>query len=141
MGGIGARSWSVDFEGRVDFPASTWRGDGGGALGVRSSLTLGMLIPCARSGIARLCAIAAAGALSGEGLGVNTNDRATTFYAAGGVRLGAEIPVWRRLAYAARADLMAPITRTTLRDYGEAVWTTPPLSAVMSMGLVVDFGR
>ena len=75
----------------------------------------------------------------GIGIDVTTSRQATTFYAAAGARLSAEVPLHRLLALDLHLDGMTPLTYTTLSlDAGE-VWSTPPLSGALGANLQVLF--
>jgi hypothetical protein len=99
--GLGLSAYSVNLEARADLPASVTRSDGSG---VRSSLVLGSFVPCRHFEIVALCAVLSAGALHGEGLNVGLPDRTTTFYGAGGLRSGVEIPVARHFHLGIHGD-------------------------------------
>ncbi|MDF2693701.1 MAG: hypothetical protein K0S65_2084 [Labilithrix sp.] len=134
--GIGRGKLSLDLEARADFPASLTRGDG---TGVSSSLLVANLAPCGHLAIAMFCALASAGALHGEGLNVGAPDRKVTFYAAAGARAGLELPLTRAVFARVHADVLLPMTRTTLRSRGVEYWTTSPISGVLALGLFARF--
>jgi hypothetical protein len=52
-----------------------------------------------------------------------------------GARLELPLVVAARVALVPHVDLVAPLTRTSLRVSGEAVWTTPPLSGALGARL------
>jgi hypothetical protein len=129
----------VDLEGDVALPASTTAPGGGG---VRASLTLGAVSACFLPvGALRLCALAAAGALRGEGTSVALVRHGSSFYAAAGGRVAVEIPLplYPRIAVDLRADGMTPLSATTLGLGDADVWTTPPLSVSLGAGLAAHF--
>jgi hypothetical protein len=134
--GIERARWSLDLEARADVPEGTLRADGTGA---RSSLFVGTLAPCMRSGPFAGCPLLSMGALSGEG--TSDGQGATTFYSAAGLRgaFEAPLPTVADLRLRVHADGFAPLVRTTLRDRGEDVWTTPALFATAGVGLVGRF--
>ncbi len=134
--GLGRGKLSLDLEARADLPASLTRADG---TGVSSSLLVANLVPCGHFGIASICALASAGALHGEASNVGSPDRQVTFYAAAGARGGLEVPLAGAVVARAHADLLLPVTRTTLRGRGEEYWTTPPVSALLALGLFARF--
>jgi hypothetical protein len=134
--GVGRRFWSVDVEGRVDLPAQLLRPDG---TGVRSSLMVGMLVPCFHADLFVGCSVVAMGALQGEGVNVGSPAQGATFYAAAGLRAGFEAPLSARLAIRLHTDLMAPLTRTTLSDRAQDVWTTPALYVATGVGVLGHF--
>jgi hypothetical protein len=134
--GIARGKLSLDLEARADLPASLMQDDG---TGVRSSLLVANLVPCGHVAIASFCALASAGALHGEGLNVGTPDRQVTFYAAAGARGGIEVPLTGAIVARVHADLLLPITRTSLKSRGLEYWTTPPVSGVLALGVIAHF--
>jgi hypothetical protein len=97
------------------------------------------VVPCYHAGALFGCALATAGALQGTGSGVDVPEKDTTFYAAVGGRVGAEVRVTEWLALAAFGDLRGTLTRTTLQIDGHDVWTTPPVSG--ALGVAAVFGQ
>jgi hypothetical protein len=136
---FGGGQWkhvSVDLEGRADLPASARRDDGAQ---VRSSLLLASIVPCLREGIARLCVVGGVGAMQGSGVGLATPGSTTTFYAAAGARAALEAGIVGPLYFRAYGDLLGTLTRTRLRLDDKDVWTTPPLSVSLGIGLSGKF--
>jgi hypothetical protein len=130
------RRWvSLDLEGRADLPASTMRDDG---TGVRSSLLLGTLSPCAHAGVVALCAVGSVGALRGQGIGAGSPERDATAYVAFGPRAAVEVPVAEAVVVRSHVDAVVPVTQTTLRSRGVEYWTTPPVYLALAVGA---FGR
>jgi hypothetical protein len=134
--GIGKRTWSVDVEGRADASAQLTRGDG---TGVRSSLLLGLLVPCAHVGLFVGCPVLALGELAGEGIKVGSPNRAATFYAAAGLRAGFEAALTALLAVRLHTDIVAPLVKTTLEDRGQDIWTTPAVTMAAGLGVLGRF--
>lgn len=132
--GIGQGVWSVDVEGRVDFGAEKVRAD---RSGVQSSIRLGLVVPCLHWDWWLACPVAAFGALRGRGVRTTRTDPGDTFYAAVGLRFGLESALSGALVLKAQAELMAPLTPTTLSAGGEEVWTTPSLAGNFGIGLLV----
>jgi hypothetical protein len=134
---IGARIGiaSLAVEGRLDLPASTSVAIGG----VRTTLAFAALVPCVHIGLARGCAIGAIGALYGSGYGIDMPFHRHTFYAAAGGRVGAELPLSRRLALDLHLDLLGTLTSTRLEVDHTTVWTTPPISAALALGIAATF--
>jgi hypothetical protein len=127
--------WSVGLGGRADLPASDTFASGG----VRTSLRVGELVPCAHLGVGFGCAVLGLGAISAEGFSVPAARHLSAFYAHAGARLGAEVPVVSGFALRASVDLLAPITRTTVAIGNEDAFTTPVVSLTGGLGLVVLF--
>jgi hypothetical protein len=135
---IGAR-WrrvSLSVEGRADLPASA-TAPGSGR--VESSILAAMLIPCTLRGVILLCGVAGAGSLRADSSDVAATRHADTFFAAAGVRFGVEIPLGGALAVVVHTDLLATLTPTTLRLNGQDVWTSPPVSGTLGLGMASHF--
>jgi hypothetical protein len=128
------RSFSLALEGRADPRLGGADAPAGGR--VDATLLLALLAPCAHLKVVLACALVAAGALQGEGIGLASPNRQTTFYAAAGARLGVELPLPHRLSVGLHLDGLAPLVRTTLQVDGRDVWVTPPFSGALG----VDFG-
>jgi hypothetical protein len=130
------RVFGFGLEGRVD----PRLGSAGGTVGgVGATLLMGMVVPCAHWRWLGFCALGGVGALQGTGVGVSAPRQATTFYAAVGARLAAEIPLGRVLALELHLDGLATLTRTRLELDGGEVWVTPPLSGALGATLQVRF--
>jgi hypothetical protein len=91
------------------------------------------LVPCSARGPLRLCGLVGAGALHGK----SARRNATGFAAAGG-RLG-----WARnvggVNLMGHADVLVPLTPTTLRVDGDDVWQTAPAAASVGVSAQVRF--
>jgi hypothetical protein len=134
--GLRKGALSAAIEGRADLPTSK-RADGAGE--VSASLLVATLLPCFHAGGAFVCGVGSIGALRGSGSGVpNAADDATPF-AAAGVRAGSEIRIAGALSAEIHGELAATFTRTTLRLEDRDVWTTPPVSASLGAGVLLDF--
>lgn len=131
--GAGRGPWSIDLEGRADLRSSLEGRDG---TSVGSSLLIGLLAPCRHVKRIRLCVLAAAGALHGDGRGAGAPDRDSTFYAAAGVRVGAELPIVAPLDLRLHLDPMATLTPTSLAVAGTTLWSTPPVSVAVGLDLL-----
>jgi hypothetical protein len=133
--GIRSERWSLSLEGRADLPRS--REIGGGR--VEAGVLAGTLVPCLRRGILAGCFLATVAALRGSGQGLDDANRATTPLVALGARALVEIPRTGMVAFRAHLDLLSPLTRTTLKVGGEAVWTSPLVNAALGLAAVVRF--
>jgi hypothetical protein len=131
-GGLRVAWWSLGAEGRFDAYASTEAGAGSG---VRSSLRCGSLVPCAHLGPVLLCGLATAGEVSGEGQGVTEAREDASFFAALGARAALEVPVLSPIALRAHTDVQATLTEVHLELSGRRVWSTPPMSAALGLGI------
>jgi hypothetical protein len=131
------RRLSLGIEGRVDLPA--YRDVPGGQ--ISSSLLLGGLLGCFHYRWLAGCALVTAGALRAAGHGIPNAESATLAYAAGGIRLGVELPIFSIIALRLHGDLLAPFTRITLResDTRAEIWSTPPLSGAFGLAIVGAF--
>ncbi|HVH46209.1 MAG TPA: hypothetical protein VM925_27855 [Labilithrix sp.] len=106
--GLGSRTLSLDLEGRVDLP----REREVSGLSAQASVLAATLAPCVHLSHAVACLLGTAGALQGV---LNTRPNAqhqTSFYAAGGGRIGGEFPLSSRVGLRVHADALATITRT-----------------------------
>lgn len=116
----------------------TTRGvEGGGE--ISGSLLLGSAVPCFHAGIARGCALVAAGALRASGESVRVPRQATRFYSAIGARAAIEVPLGKGIAVGAHADLLGALTRVSFRLDDRVVWKTSPLSGAGGLDLVGTF--
>src|SRR6185295_16107305 len=84
---------SISVEGRADFAGGTAQSAGAAPGRVEASLLLGGFVPCVHRGAVLACAILAAGALQGTGVGVAEPRKETTLYVAAGARIGARVHV------------------------------------------------
>lgn len=136
--GLGVRGSlaSIALEGRVDAYA---RGAGPAGGEVRSSILAASVVPCLQPSAFLLCAIATIGSLRGEGAFVGAPRKDESLYAAVGARLGGEAPLSANLGLRAWVDLLAPLTRTTLRIQDVDAWTTPPISALVGIAFAARF--
>lgn len=98
-----------------------------------------MIVPCYHAGIARACLLAGAGALRGVAESATDGQPVTRPYAAIGARAGLELPIRDGIALGAHGDLLAALTRITLKLDDRDVWTTPLMSGAAGVDLVVDF--
>jgi hypothetical protein len=134
--GLRWRLASFGLEGRADLPAST---DVSGLGRVKSSLLLVTFVPCAHYRFLLGCALVSVGALQGAGENVSLPREGTTFYAAAGARLGAEIHLVKFLYLCPHLDIQATLTRTTLQIDGRNAWTTPPISGDLGLSIAANF--
>ena len=123
---VAATRVSIAAEGRADFPASAARSAGS----VSTSLVLGGVAPCFHASVARVCALGYAGSLRGTGAKTDAS-----FYAATGLRIGAEMMLGGGVFVHAHADGLVTLTRTTLNLDGRPAWETPPVSGALALGV------
>ena len=136
-GGYRWPRFSVSLEGRFDFPATV---DVLGGV-VESSLILGSARGCFHHGWLYGCGFFAGGALRASGGAVDREAKVTLPFVALGGRLGGRFPVIAALSFRLHADLLAPLTRITLReaDTDEELLATPPVSAAFGLSAVGHF--
>jgi hypothetical protein len=133
--GLASERWSVSIEGRADLPASR-EVDGGR---VNLSSLAGTLAPCLHRRPFGGCLLATVLALRGSGHDLAEARQLTTALVALGARVAVEVPSRGSFAVRAHADVLGPLTRTTLKVGGEPVWTSPPLSATLGVAAVINF--
>ncbi|HEY3448467.1 MAG TPA: hypothetical protein VGK67_19080 [Myxococcales bacterium] len=125
----GAGWFRMGLEGRADLPSSG--GYAGGRLG--TSLLMASLVPCARVGLAGICALVSGGALLASASDIPGARGSTTAYVDVGARATFDIalhgPLWLRF----QGDLRVPLARTTLRVGGGIAWSMPVVGG--SLGL------
>jgi hypothetical protein len=136
--GLRWRALSVDVEGRADIPVSAEKEPAV----VASHILVASLVPCGHYSLLAACGVVSLGVLRGSTPDLGGRD--STFYAAAGARVAAEIPLYgssslQALALRVHADLQAPLTRTTLYVQGVEAWQTPPLHGALGLALMGEF--
>jgi hypothetical protein len=106
---------------------------------IKSSLLVATVVPCGHVRSLLACALVSVGTLQGAGEQVDQPRQESTFFAATGARLGAEIPLVKRLYLRVHLDLLATLTRTTLHLDDKAAWITPPLSGDLGISVMASF--
>jgi hypothetical protein len=134
---VGARrvDLSIDVEGRADLPASVPLEVGK----VSTSLLVASLLPCIHWRVVAGCGLVTGGALRAAGHGLVDSRQVDDPYVALGARVALEVPIGGKLNLTAHADASAPLITTELRVGGEELWTTPPLSFLVGLGVGVAF--
>ncbi len=130
--GLRQRRWSASLEGQSTFPLGDEQGEGGA---VSASLVSALAVPCLHAGAFGACALVELGALQGTGRAVDVPKRDTTLLFALGARVMAEVFLAPWLYLRPAIDLLAPVTRTTLRIGERPVWTTPTLGLTGSLSV------
>lgn len=122
---------SFSLEGRGDLPVeeemqsfSTWR-------------MAGSIVPCAHVDILLGCLVGTVG----RQVVFNERESVSDWYGGAGVRLGVEIPIVDPLAVRFSGDVVATIpSEGIVRVNGmDERWTSPPINATLSGGLIADF--
>ena len=134
--GVRWKGFSAAVEGRADLPASASAGNGAR---VQSSLIAVSLLPCFHMGVVHGCAVGTLGSLSATATDIARSNREQTLFAAAGVRGGVEWWFAANLGVQAHADVLAPITRTTLQIDGRDAWTTSPVALGGGISLAAHF--
>ena len=134
---VGARrvDLSIDVEGRADLPASVPLEVGK----VSTSLLVASLVPCIHWRVVAGCGLVTGGALRAAGHGLVDSRQVSDPYVALGARVALEVPVSGKLNLIAHADASAPLITTELRVGGEELWTTPPVSFLVGLGVGLAF--
>lgn len=107
-----------------------------GGVSLRTSLLSVGFVPCYALGVARVCAVAAIGSLESEAQ-VEELRVASTLFAYAGVRLGAVVPLGRRVAFGAHLDLAASLVRASFDIGSTSVWTNGPVLGELGLSLVL----
>jgi hypothetical protein len=123
---------SLGLEARLDLPSETSLPAGGAS---RISLLAASLAPCVLWKPFAVCGLMQAGVQRAEGLGLSENNAADTPFAAAGGRLAAGMRLSRTVGIQLSADVLAPLTRTTVRVGAAPVWTTPPVSTLLGLSV------
>jgi hypothetical protein len=133
-------SFSIGLEGRGDLGTTTDLDFNGARVGdIEASLLMGTLVPCASRGVLEGCALLSAGELRASARGLAMPQQVTAPFLAVGARVGLEVPLGSILSAGAHADVLAPITETVLRVSGQAVWTSPAISAALGLTIGARF--
>jgi hypothetical protein len=123
---------SLGLEARLDLPSETSLPAGGTS---RISLLAASLAPCFLLNPFGVCGLLQTGVQRAEGLGLPENHTADTPFAAAGGRFSAGMRLSRSVGIQLNADLLAPLTKTTVRVGATPVWTTPPVSALLGLSV------
>jgi len=136
LAGVSYGSFELDLEGAFDAPASTAAGAGS----IEASLVVGKVAPCFRYGWLLGCASLSMGTLHGTGVGISKSSvQDETFYAAAGVRAGAEWPITRTLGVRLFVEGEVPLRPTDLKTNDTTAWSTPPVGVSVVSMLVGHF--
>ncbi|HMI87100.1 MAG TPA: hypothetical protein VK550_23555 [Polyangiaceae bacterium] len=127
--------WSLAGEARSELPGSTEAGAGR----VRTSLWAGGIAPCIHFDPLLVCATTWVGSLRAQGVGFVTSYIHHALYAAAGLRLGMEIPLFARLSFRPELDVLTTLFPVDLKVDGESHWAAPPFSALLRVGIVARF--
>jgi hypothetical protein len=128
----GTPTWGIGIEGRLDALSRAGIGRSGT---VRSTLTAGVLAPCARFGHGSACPLLLMGSLFARSQGVTTERSDRGFYAAAGARLAVGAPLADQLLLEARLDALYPLTRVTIDLDGIPVWRASA-SGALGVGVI-----
>lgn len=134
--GVSLPGWSAALEGRADLPFSDLADAKSGGVVSASTLSLA-IVPCLERRYYFGCGVFDVGVLQGTGEGVKTPKRDTSPFFAAGIRGGVQVPTSERFFFRLHAEVLAPVTRTTLSLNGAPVWTTP----TVNVGVGLAAGR
>lgn len=108
---------------------------------LRTTLFVGDLSGCAHLPPAALqpygCVTVIVGQLRGAASNIARPKEADSVFVATGPRLGVTMPAGKRLHVDAHVDVPFALTRTELRIDDRAVWSSPAVAAVLSLGVRV----
>jgi hypothetical protein len=142
--GLREAVWSISLEARGDFPGSQTVGGGQAS----TWMLLGMLVPCLHLPLAANklellgCALLGGGAVFASGSGYAQNASQTSGLAIIGARAALDVPVSKRLALRAHADLLVALTRpdlTVATGTPPVTVSPPPASGAAGVALLVYF--
>jgi hypothetical protein len=131
------RSFSLDLEGRADFPAGRDVSPGQ----VRTWLLAGSIVPCVRVGIVLGCATFSVGTIGATAESVASAVERYGPWSAVGGRAGVEwaMPFAASLRLRLQAELLATLTRDALFIDDRRVYTVGPWSADAGGAVIWDF--
>lgn len=128
---------SVALEARVDLPA--YADVQGGQ--VSSFLTAAAVIPCLHHRWFSGCGVLSAGAMRGQGHGLNDAMAETSPHLMTGVRANGELRLRGIFSLRMYADLLLQLTRNPLKETATDVelWSNPPVHGALGLAVVGDF--
>lgn len=126
---------SAGLELRADLPASSKTGSGT----VRTGLVGAELVPCGRLAWASACAILLVGRVRAEIVDVTVPTSENFVFAAGGIRLAADVHVATGIGLRLAGDLLGTITPFVIDVNGTSVYDSPAVSGLASATLVRFF--
>ena len=132
-GGRRVGAFSAALELRVDAPAS--RTSAGYEAG--SWLYAAEIVPCFHAGPVFGCAVAALGQFVVSTRDATSPSAGTALFAAGGARLGAEVPLSDSLALRAHLDGLVDLAPPVYDVDGVPAWTAHPGTVTAGIGVVV----
>jgi hypothetical protein len=132
-GALRRSNLSLGIEARADLPAEVPLEVGR----VSTSLLVASAVPCVHIRVLAGCALVTAGALRAAGHGLVDARRVSVPYLALGARVRVAVPLGSRVALTLHSDLAAPLTQTELTVGGEELWTTPPVSLTLGLGVAM----
>lgn len=134
--GVRGRILSLALEGRGDLPSEEVLASGAR---VRAGILAASLVPCLHHRFLLGCLLATGGVLraSGESVLEAKSESAPLF--AIGARAGAEVRVAGPFFVRIHVDVLAPLTRATLRIDGAPAWRTPAFSGALGAAFGLTF--
>jgi hypothetical protein len=110
-----------------------------GAVGDRANVSLagGAAVPCFHVGDLVGCAALVLARYRAEGVAVASTE-AAAFFAAAGIRAGADIPMTSGVRGFVRAEGLVNFTRHDLTQAGEPLWSIPAASVTLNVGALTS---
>jgi hypothetical protein len=129
--------WSIGAAARFDIPA--YEDVPGGQ--VSGSLLAGSLVPCLHRWVFSGCGLLTAGALRGAGHDLAEARRISLPYVGAGARLAVELPLVSILSLRLHTDVLAALTRISLKETGtdRVLWSMPAVSGAFGLAAVARF--
>ncbi|MHB8417702.1 MAG: hypothetical protein ACYDCL_06480 [Myxococcales bacterium] len=132
--GVEARwgHYALGIEARADFPAGALLLGGQ----IQTELVTAALLPCFLISFLGICAVAAGGVQEVSGTGFQQSASPVTPWAAGGLRLRGEWPLWEQISLRAWLEGTVALARTTVYVGQDLAWMTPPLAGTLGLSAV-----
>ena len=131
-----AFSLGVELDAEMSVPASQSLPESTPSSGhVTSALFAVAVTPCGHYGKAFACGLGEVGWLQAWGWGVDEGGSSGVPFAGLGGRVGAEIPLGKRVFLRAHADLLANLERAIFQLDGQGGWTVPPVGGAVGLGV------
>lgn len=135
--GLRVKSFLLEAGARAEVTPGTVTASSGDR--IQAAIYTGTLAPCFHHAGWSGCALLRFGALQARAPDVVQPRFVTAPYAAAGLRGGYTLHLAGPLSMRASLDVAFPLVRRWLGISGEAVWTPPPISGGLGLGLVVDW--
>jgi hypothetical protein len=135
--GIRWANFSVNIEGRSDWPASSPVSTGGAA---RASLIAGSVVPCFHRGVWFVCGLGVVGSVHGSSQDLIVKIlEGNALYLGAGARAGVEVPLVGPFFFRPQLDALANFNPVELQVDNARVWKAPPFSVLIGAGVFASF--